>query len=200
MKTNLKCLLTFVLAFVVPLVFAQAQTMKISGTVLDRNGVPIPGVNITIEGTSTGTITDFDGNYSISANQGQVLNFSSIGFQSSSATVGTDPVIDITMEEGTSLDEVVVTALGIEKTPDAVTSAQQIISAETLNRAANPNPVEALTGKVAGLRISQTGSSVDATYSIQLRGMRTITGNNEALIVIDNVKSSADVFASQVGS
>lgn len=196
MKKNLKLFWTFLLAFALPILFAQAQTMKISGTVLDREGVPIPGVNVIIQGTSSGTATDFDGNYSLSANQGQVLVFSSIGFQSRNVTVGTDKVIDITLEEGTSLDEVVITAMGIEKTPDAITSAQKIISAETLNSAGNPNPVEALTGKVAGLKISQTSSSVDASYSIQLRGMRTITGNNEALIVINNVKSSADVLSS----
>lgn len=196
MKTKTNRLLTFVLAFVLPFVFAQAQTMQISGTVSDRNSVPIPGVNIIVEGTSLGTSTDFDGNYAISVEKGQVLQFSSIGFQDQSVTVTDESVIDVTLEEGTSLDEVIVTALGIEKTPDAVTSSQQIISAETLNRASNPSAVEALTGKVAGLRISQTGSTVDASNSIQLRGMRTITGNNEALIVIDNVKSDADVFAS----
>ena len=196
MKTNLKFLWTFVLAFAMPLMFAQAQTMKISGTVLDRDGVPIPGVNIIIEGTTSGTATDFDGKYSISANQGQKLIFSSIGFQSRNVTVGKNSVINITMEEGTSLDEVVITAMGIAKTPDAVTSAQTIVSGETLNRAGNSNAVGALTGKVAGLNISQTGSSVDASYSIQLRGMRTITGNNEALIVINNVISSADVLSS----
>lgn len=196
MKTNLKFLWTFVLAFAFPLMVAQAQIVKISGTVIDGDGLPIPGVNVIIQGTTTGAATDFDGNYSISASQGQVLVFSSIGFQTRHVTVGNNSVINITMEEGTALDEVIITALGIEKTPDAITSAQKIISAETLNRAGNPNPVQALTGKVAGLNISQTSSSVDASYSIQLRGMRTITGNNEALIVINNVKSSADVLSS----
>ncbi len=196
MKAKWNRLWTFVLVFVVSLVFAQAQTLQISGTVSDRSGVPIPGVNITIEGTSQGTSTDFDGNYSISVVLGQTLQFSSIGFQDQSITVDSDEELDVVMQEGTSLDEVVVTALGIEKTPDAVTSSQQIVSSESLTRAANPNPVEALSGKVVGLRISQTSSTVDASNSIQLRGMRTITGNNEALIVIDGVKSDADVLSS----
>lgn len=196
MELNLNRLCLLALAFIGHFVLGQAQTMQISGTVTDGNGVPILGVNIIIEGTSLGTSSDFDGKYSISANQGQILNFTSVGFQDQKITVGNESIINVTMIEGTLLDEVIVMALGIEKTPDAVTSSQQIISSETLNRAANPNAVEALTGKVAGLRISQTASTVDASNSIQLRGMRSITGNNEALIVIDNVKSDADVFAS----
>lgn len=196
MKAKLRCLLVLVVTFVVSFTYAQAQTIQVSGMVSDNAGVPIPGVNIIVEGTTQGTSTDFDGNYTIAVAQGSVLRFSAVGFQDKSVTVGTASSINVKMEEGTSLDEVVVTALGIEKIPDAVTSSQEIISAETLNRGANPNPVEALTGKVAGLRISLTGSTVDASTSIQLRGMRSITGNNEALIVIDNVKSDADMFAS----
>ncbi|WP_027376119.1 SusC/RagA family TonB-linked outer membrane protein [Kaistella palustris] len=96
-----------------------------------------------------------------------------------------------------NIDEVIVTgALGIKRTADATTSAQQVVSADELNQASNPNAVQALSGKVAGLQINLNNSSVNSSSSIQLRGMRTISGSNEALIVIDNVISTATVLAS----
>ena len=95
-----------------------------------------------------------------------------------------------------NIDEVIVTgALGIKKIADAVTSAQQVVSAEQLNQAGNSNAIQALTGKVAGLQINLNNSSVNSNSSIQLRGLRSISGNNDALVVIDNVISSASVLA-----
>ena len=94
-----------------------------------------------------------------------------------------------------NIEEVVITgALGIKKIADAVTSSQQVVSADQLNQASNPNAVQALTGKVAGLTITQNNSSVNSNSSIQLRGMRSITTDNNALVVIDNVISSANVL------
>ncbi len=195
MKTKLSYFLTFVFAFALPLVFAQAQTMQISGTVSDEDGIPLPGVNITIEGSNTGTSTDFDGKYSISASQGNTLLFTFVGMQDQYVEVGQDNTIDVTMQLGSQLGEVVITgALGIKRSADATTTAQKVVSAEDLNIGKNPNAVSALTGKVSGLRITNTSSGVDDNLNIQLRGMRSITGNNEALIVIDNVISDAATF------
>ncbi len=96
-----------------------------------------------------------------------------------------------------NIDEVIVTgALGIKKIADAVTSAQQVVSADQLNQGGNSNAVQALAGKVAGLQINLNNSSVNSSNSIQLRGLRSITGNNDALVVIDNVISSATVLGS----
>ena len=93
----------------------------------------------------------------------------------------------------TDIGEVVITgALGLKKKADAQTSAQQVVTAEQLNQAANPNAIGALTGKVSGVQITQTNSSVSGKFSILIRGVRTITGSNEALVVIDNVISTAD--------
>lgn len=93
------------------------------------------------------------------------------------------------------IGEVVITgALGIKKKVDAQTSSQQVVTAEVLNQAGNTNAIQALTGKVSGLQITQTNSSVNSTSSIQLRGSRSITGNNEALVIIDGAISSASVF------
>lgn len=100
--------------------------------------------------------------------------------------------LDTTKVKTADIGEVVITgALGIKKKADAQTSAQQVISSDQLNQAANPNAISALTGKVSGVQITQTNSSVSGDYSILIRGVRTITGNNEALVVIDNVISSA---------
>ena len=96
-----------------------------------------------------------------------------------------------------SIEEVVVTgALGIKRKADAVTNAQQVVNAKELNQASAPNAVQSLTGKVSGLTITQTNSAVDATNKIILRGNKSITGNNQALVVIDNVISDASVFSS----
>ena len=94
----------------------------------------------------------------------------------------------------TQIDEVVITgALGIKKTADAITNAQQIVGTKELNQAAAPSAVQALTGKVSGLQITNTNSAVDGSFKIVLRGSKSITGNNQALIVIDNVISNSNV-------
>ena len=114
MRSNLNGLLTLLLAFVVHLSFAQDKT--ISGTVTDADGLPLPGVNIVVEGTSNGTQTDFDGNYAISASVGQTLLFTYIGQKEERRTVGAGNSINVQMEEDAqALEEVIVTAQGIKR-------------------------------------------------------------------------------------
>ncbi|HAV55585.1 MAG TPA: SusC/RagA family TonB-linked outer membrane protein, partial [Aequorivita sp.] len=105
MRTKFSGILTLLLALVVQLTFAQQKT--ITGTVTDDTGLPLPGANVIIKGTSTGTQSDFDGNYTISANVGQTLTFSYVGFDTKEVKVGTQNKIDITLEPGESLSEVV---------------------------------------------------------------------------------------------
>ncbi|MDZ7614405.1 MAG: carboxypeptidase-like regulatory domain-containing protein [Flavobacteriaceae bacterium] len=113
MKTKFNGILTLLLAFMVQMTFAQERT--ITGTVSDDSG-PLPGVSVLVDGTTRGTETNFDGQYTISANQGAVLRFSFLGMTSATRTVGTENVINVTMTSGeNTLDEVVVTALGIER-------------------------------------------------------------------------------------
>jgi len=114
MRTKLNGILTLLLAFVVQISFAQEKT--ISGTVTDQDGLPLPGVNIVVEGTTTGTQTDFDGNYQIQASPGQVLLFTYIGQREERRTVGATDVINVQMvEDAQALEEVVVTAQGIKR-------------------------------------------------------------------------------------
>ncbi len=196
MKTKISCYLTLIMVFMMQFAFAQNQTKTITGKITDENGLSVPGATVTVGNSATGVAADANGNYTIEASQGDVLHFTAIGYKEKTVTVGSSNVINVTLSSGTLLDQVVVTALGIEKVPDAVTSAQEIVSSDELTQASDPNIVSALAGKVTGLNISLTNSGARNSYSIVLRGARSITGNNEALVVIDNVISTASVLAS----
>jgi TonB-linked SusC/RagA family outer membrane protein len=190
MKTKFNGILTLLLAFVVQLTFAQEKT--ISGTVVDETNMPLPGATVVIKGTTTGTSTDFDGNYSISANSGDVLTFSYVGYADQNATVGASNSINISLAPDNTLEEVVVTALGIKRKSDEITTANQVVKSEQLTQANNPDVVVGLSGKVSGLQINTTANGVSADTRIVLRGNRSISGNNEALVVIDGVISTAN--------
>ena len=195
MKTKFSSILTLLLAFVVQISFAQQQT--ISGTVTDEDGLPLPGVNIVVKGTTNGVQSDFDGNYSISAEQGDVLVFSFLGLKTAEYTIGSKNTIDVILEpDANELQEVVVTALGIKRKADEITTANQVVDEEELTQAANPNVVQGLAGKVSGLQINTTNSGVNQSLSINLRGVRSLTGSNQALIVIDGVISTSEVLSS----
>jgi TonB-linked SusC/RagA family outer membrane protein len=193
MKTMFTGILTLLLAFIVQVTFAQERT--ISGTVVDETNMPLPGATVLIKGTTTGASTDFDGKYSISANTGDVLTFSYVGYSEKTIVLGNNNTVDISLELDKSLDEVVVTVLGTSRKPDELTSSTETIKAEELTQAANPNVVQSLAGKVSGLKINTTSNGVNQNTSIVLRGNRSLTGSNQALIVIDGAISSANTLA-----
>ncbi|MFD2551814.1 SusC/RagA family TonB-linked outer membrane protein [Bizionia sediminis] len=195
MKTKFSGILTLFLAFVVQLTFAQEKT--ISGTISDENGLPLPGVNIIVQGTTTGTQSDFDGNYSITASLGSVLEYSYIGYTTKQMTVGESDTISFAMElDSEALTEVVITALGIKRKQDEITTANQVVKTEEITKAGNPNVIQSLAGKVSGLVINQNSNGVAATQSITLRGNRSISGDNSALIIIDGAISTANFLNS----
>ncbi|OMP30259.1 MULTISPECIES: SusC/RagA family TonB-linked outer membrane protein [Mangrovimonas] len=186
MKTKFSGILTLILAFVVQITFAQEKT--ISGTVTDETGLPLPGVNIIVKGTTTGTQTDFDGNYAISAKAGDILTFTYIGLKTQEITVGSSSSINITMlEDAAVLDEVVVTALGIKREEKALGYSVQSIKGEGMTEARESNISNAISGKVAGVQVTGTSGSVGSSSRIVLRGNSSITGNNEPLYVVDGV-------------
>ncbi|WP_081979199.1 VIT domain-containing protein [Lacinutrix jangbogonensis] len=164
----------------------------IFGTITDQDGLPLPGVNVLLKGTSNGTTTDFDGNYTIPALTGNTLVFSYVG-NTSEVDVTNSSNISFSITEN-SLDEVVITALGIKRKKDEVTSAYQIVKTEELTKANNPNVVNSLSGKVSGLQITQNTNGVNGETRIVLRGNRSISGNNQALIVIDGAISSTEIL------
>lgn len=184
MKTKLNGILTLLLAFVVHLSFAQKKT--ISGNVTDQDGLPLPGVNIVVKGTTSGTQTDFDGNYAISASEGQTLLYSYIGQKDAGRTVGNINTINIQMEEDAqALEEVIVVgAFGIKKQARSIGYATTQVSNEELTEVINSNPLESLSGKVAGVDITapaQPGASI----KVISRGFGSITGSNKPLYIVD---------------
>ncbi|USD26019.1 SusC/RagA family TonB-linked outer membrane protein [Flagellimonas marinaquae] len=186
MRTKLNGLLTLLLAFVVHISYAQDKT--ITGTVTDGDGLPLPGVNIVVEGTSTGTQTDFDGNYAISASEGQTLLFTYIGQRPATRTVGASSVINVQMEADTqALEEVIVTAQGIKKEKQALGYAVSEVGNEQLEQRAEGDVGRILTGKASGVNItSQSGLSGSGT-SIIIRGLSTFSGSNQPLFIVDGV-------------
>ncbi|WP_040278751.1 SusC/RagA family TonB-linked outer membrane protein [Psychroserpens damuponensis] len=194
MKKTLNKGLTLFLLLAVQLTLAQEKT--ITGTVSDQTPLPLPGVNILVKGTTTGTQTDFDGIYIIKANVGDILVFSYIGLKTQEVKVGESNTLDITMlEDADALDEVIVTAVGIKRKPDEITTAYENLKAEEITSANNPDAVQSLAGKVSGLQINTTNTGVNPSTSIRLRGTRSLSGSNSALIVIDNVISSATILS-----
>jgi len=186
MKTKFNGILTLLLAFVVQLTFAQEKT--ISGTVVDETNMPLPGATVLIKGTTTGTSTDFDGKYSISANSGDVLTFSYVGYNDQSATVGASNSINITMAENAAeLEAVVVTAFGIKKSEKAIGYAVTNVKGDDLAQAKEANLVNALAGKAAGVQVTSSSGVAGASSRIVLRGATSITGNNQPLFVIDGI-------------
>lgn len=184
MKTKFNVILALLAVFLVQITFAQEK--EISGTVKDEDDMPLPGVNITVEGTDNGTQTDFDGEYSIDAEVGQTLRFSYVGMQDQEIDVGQSNTIDVTMTEGSELDEVVVTALGISREKKSLGYATQEVSGEDVSKINSGNFTNALSGKVSGLDITRNNNFGGST-NVVLRGKSSITGDNQALFVVDGV-------------
>ncbi len=195
MRTKFSGILTLLLAFVVQLTFAQEKT--ISGTVSDNSGLPLPGVNIIVKGTSNGTQSDFDGNYTVNANVGQSLVFSYVGFNSVERTV-TAATSNISLqltEDAAVLEEVVVTALGIKKEKKALGYAVSSIKEEAIKDNPETDLTRVLQGKTAGIEITTQNGISGSANKVIIRGMNSFSGNNNALYVIDGVPYSNDTNA-----
>ncbi len=188
MKTKFSSILTLLLAFVVQMTFAQEQT--ITGTVTDGNGLPLPGVNVLVKGTSAGTQTDFDGNYSITANEGDVLVFSFVGLKTAEYPIGNNTTIDVVLEgDAAQLEEVVVTALGIQREKKSLGYATQEVDGSEVSDVPTTNFMNSLSGKVAGLKVKSSGT-MGGSADVVIRGNSSLTGNNQALFVVDGTPIS----------
>ncbi|MEP5601194.1 MAG: carboxypeptidase-like regulatory domain-containing protein [Algibacter sp.] len=182
MKTKFSGILTLLLAFVVQISFAQEKT--ISGTVSDESGLPLPGTTVLIKGTSSGASTDFDGNYSITANQGASLVFSFVGYTTQEIVIGSSNTLNVTMKEDASaLEEVVVTAFGKKKQKRALGYSTTTVSAKDLTQVTNTNPFESLSGKIAGVDIT-VPAQPGASAKVIMRGFSSL-GSNSPLYIID---------------
>ena len=173
---------------------AMAQRSTVTGKVTDGLGLPLPGVSIMIKGTTTGVTSGPDGKYTIEIpDQNAVLTFQFLGYLTREVPAAGKPVIDITLEEQvSSIDEVVVTALGIRSDKKALGYAMAEVQGDDIINVKSSNFVNSLNGKVAGVQISNTSSQQGSGTRIVIRGGSSITGNNQPLFVVNGVQFDAD--------
>ena len=167
---------------------AQAQERRITGTVRDAvTNEQLPGVTVLVKGTSTGTITDMNGTYSISVDPNATLVFSFVGYQKREVPVGNRSVIDVQLEEDIEqLQEVVVVGYGTQEKKD-ITGAVSSVSAEDFNQGVIASPEELIQGKSAGVQITQASGEPGAGVNIRIRGTSSVRGGNNPLFVVDGV-------------
>ena len=182
-----KIFMIFVLVFATA-ALALGQTVQVTGTVTSQeDGLSLPGVSVTVKGTTIGTLTDAGGRYSLSVPQGMnTLVFSFIGMKAQEVPIEGRTRIDIILvPDLVGLDEVVVTAMGVSREKKSLGYAVQDISSDEISRSGNTNFAVALQGKVAGLDITPTSGMPGASSSIIIRGARSFEGNNQPLYVVD---------------
>ena len=185
MKRKIKGFAILVFLFTVQLFFAQEKA--VSGIVSDGSG-PIPGANVVVKGTSNGVQTDFDGKYKIKAKTGDVIVFSYMGMKDQSITVGNSSTVNVKMQDGgEQLEEVVVTALGVKKEEKKLGYAVSKITSDEITKSGEQNVLQALAGKAAGVQVIGTGGTPGASSKIIIRGVNTIKGNSDPLIVVDGI-------------
>jgi len=192
-STFVAVMLTSVTAFQL---FAQVRT--VSGTINDASGSPLPGVSVVVKSTSVGTVTDSNGSYSVSvSSENAVLVFSFIGFVTQEVQVGSRTSINVTMSEDVSeLQEVVVTALGIERDTRSLAYATQSINTRELVEVRDPNNLlNSFQGKIANAVVTQGSGGPGSGARIVLRGNRSIQNNNNALIVVDGIPINNNTFS-----
>jgi len=175
------------LCFCLSLFAQQAFSQTISGNVTDEAGVPLPAANVIIEGTSIGVSTDFDGNFQIQVEQGQVLQFSFIGYMTKNITLEGQDTINISLEPDNQLEEVVVTSLGFKVLRDQQGSTSSVVSTNAVVRSGEPTLLNSLSGKAAGVQIRRVSGDPGAGSTIRIRGANTISGASDPLFIVDGV-------------
>jgi hypothetical protein len=179
-----KKFMLFFLVLLFSVGFAYAQN-TVSGSVQDAVGQGLPGVNIQVKGTSHGTVSDFDGNYEITVSQGDVLVFSFVGFSTIEVTVDGETVNVVLSEDAESLDEVVVTALGIKREAKSLGYSLTEVKGDEMNQVKTSSAINSLQGRVAGVNISTSSTGASGSSRVIIRGASSLTGNNQPLYVVD---------------
>ncbi len=192
----MKALFTFMIVLSTLSLSAQRT---VSGVVTGADGnQPLIGVNILIKGTSSGEITDFDGRFSITVpSEESVLVFSYTGYESQEITVGSLTDLNVTLQlNATSLDEIVVTAIGITADKSNLGYSIQSVKADEMRNSGETNLVAALAGKAAGVQVTSSGGTAGAAAQIRIRGNKTIIGRNAPLFVVDGIPIDNSTFTS----
>ncbi len=186
----MKQLLTTLLLLLAVCGTSMAQR-KITGIVTGDDGETLVGATIAIKGVARGTLSDFNGKYTLEVPDGAtMLVVSYTGYKTQEVSIGASNALDIVLETGTSLSEVVITATGLTRNKSDVVYANQTVNSEDLNAVTNKSVLNALQGKVAGVKIGAASGAVGASTRVVLRGETSLTQGNNALIVIDGVPVS----------
>jgi TonB-linked SusC/RagA family outer membrane protein len=165
--------------------FTAMAQKTVTGLVSDDSGIPLPGASVVEQGTSNGVSTDFDGNYSIEVAEGAVLEISFIGYQTMESTVGSSDSISVSLQADNELDEIVLTALGLEKKKDDDLSSTTKVEVDQLQRSGESGLLQGLSGKTSGVNITRSSGDPGSGAYIQIRGQNTINGDTAPLIVLD---------------
>jgi TonB-linked SusC/RagA family outer membrane protein len=190
MKTKLNGFLTLFIALLVQISFAQERI--VTGVVTDNSGMPIPGVNVLVKGTKMGTQTDFDGKFSISASPSQTLIFNYVGMKSEEVSAASTTLNVKMKSDAVELEGVVITSQGIKREKKALGYAVSEVKAKDLEQRADGDLARVLSGKASGVNIiAQSGLSGSGT-NVVIRGLKSFSGSNQALFVVDGVPFSTD--------
>ena len=167
----------------------EPDPVRISGTVLDQTGLPVPGAAVLENGTSNGTTTDLDGHFTLTVSNPEAsIEVNCLGYDTVTLPVGSRTVFDLTLEEeAVALEGTVVTALGIRRDEKALSYNVQEVSSEMLTDVKNANFINSLAGKVAGVTINTSSSGVGGASKVVLRGNKSISQSSNALYVIDGI-------------
>ncbi len=179
-------LLLLLNAVVFMFAIANGQTVPIKGTVKNGQGAPIPAATVNIKSAKTGTQTDEEGNFTISVSPGKTLVISAVGYESMEVKAG-DNLQVVLKEKNSSLTEVVVTANAIKREQRSLGYAAPTVKAAELTIGQSSSALTSLSGRVAGLNVTSSTGAPGGSTRVVLRGGSSITGNNEALIVVDGV-------------
>ena len=183
MKLKFNGFLALLLVLITQITFAQ--DIAVTGVVQDQAGMPVPGANVLVKGTSNGVQTDFDGKFKISAAKGQVLVFSFLGMKSQEVPASVNMTVKLA-DDSVQLEGVVVTALGITRDKKSLGYGTQKVDGSEVNNVPNTNFVNNLSGKVAGLQV-KTNNNLGGSTNVVIRGYKSIGFNNQALFVIDGI-------------
>lgn len=192
-----------------PVMSVMAQTSTVKGIVTDTSGEPLIGVSVIVEGTTFGTQTNIDGEFSVKAKAGEMLKFTYIGYRTVTMPAPESGQMNVVLEEeATALDEVVVTALGIKREQKALSYNVQTVKGDAFTANKDANFINSLAGKVAGVNISSSSAGAGSAARVIMRGTKSLSGNDNALYVIDGIpmfdintgSESGGTMAKQPGS
>jgi TonB-linked SusC/RagA family outer membrane protein len=178
----------------------QIEPKRITGTILDENGDPVIGANIVERGTANGTVTDFDGKFTLQVQDDALLQISYIGYLGQDVSAKGQTVFDIVLQEDArALQEVVVTALGLKRAEKALSYNLQQVTSDDLTTVKSANFINSLTGKVAGVQINSSAAGPGSAAKVIMRGAKSIALSNNALYVIDGIPMNNYVGGGETG-